>query len=577
MIKKLVGITISVAALLGTCVFIANADVLIQNSGTVPGTSVTFTGYTSPSALVTVTDSGGNVLGTTTATSSGIFSKTITSASTGSVTFNLYAEDTDSVVSSDYTAAFTIVSQVNNTESGIVIPPTISLASGDSAHVFGFAYPDSTINVYVSGSQVDTTKVNAIGKWSDVLGASKVTESISSKDDVTGQTISPFSKTVAFVPVQFTPTPTSTTTPTPTTTSTTTPTAGSTTTVTPTPGSLPNASTPSLVDSFISDLHAIKVYFEQPIPGFIATTLEIGSIFPTFIPLTDLEPLLNILFDLDELPIILLRALLLLLEYLGMRKKVRPWGVVFDSITKQPVDPVIVTLTRMDGTDTGKTQTHITDFEGKFGFLVEKGTYTLSIKKSGYMFPSTRLAGQQIDNDRENLYFGGIIHVEDANVINVNIPIDPVSFNWNQANKPIQYHPHRLAHFLKVLFFVLGLGSSIILFSIDRNFLNALFIILYPLLLIVTNLIVPKKVWGIVYDKNTMNILQGVVVKALKGDHEVVAGSFTTDHLGRYYIILNEGHYVLQVESADGTKVLRKSKPFYVHRNGTYVPPDIGI
>ncbi len=66
------------------------------------------------------------------------------------------------------------------------------------------------------------------------------------------------------------------------------------------------------------------------------------------------------------------RAIQLLASAFTRKKK--NWGVVFDAITKQPLDPVVVAIKDF----TGKViQTSITDMEGRFGFIVTPGTYTI--------------------------------------------------------------------------------------------------------------------------------------------------------------------------------------------------------
>ena len=58
------------------------------------------------------------------------------------------------------------------------------------------------------------------------------------------------------------------------------------------------------------------------------------------------------------------------------------------------------------------------------------------MKKSDYIFPSTKLTGRGKDELYDNLYFGGEINVENEDeIINKNIPMDAINFNWNEFEK----------------------------------------------------------------------------------------------------------------------------------------------
>ena len=137
--------------------------------------------------------------------------------------------------------------------------------------------------------------------------------------------------------------------------------------------------------------------------------------------------------SITEIVLLPFRLWVALLSFLGIRKKYRPWGVVYDSITKQPLDPAYVMLTDLDGNE---VSTSITDIDGRYGFLMAPGSYRMVANKTNYEFPSKRLAGQIADELYGNLYFGSDINVDEQNaVIAKNIPMDPVNFDWNEYAK----------------------------------------------------------------------------------------------------------------------------------------------
>ncbi|MEZ4211201.1 MAG: carboxypeptidase-like regulatory domain-containing protein [Candidatus Paceibacterota bacterium] len=100
---------------------------------------------------------------------------------------------------------------------------------------------------------------------------------------------------------------------------------------------------------------------------------------------------------------------------LGFRRRKRPWGTVFDSVTKQPLDPVYVMLKDSFGKE---ISTSITDLDGRYGFQVPAGQYSIFANKANYTFPSVKLVGKTEDELYHDLYFGETLSVEkDGEVI----------------------------------------------------------------------------------------------------------------------------------------------------------------
>ncbi len=132
----------------------------------------------------------------------------------------------------------------------------------------------------------------------------------------------------------------------------------------------------------------------------------------------------------------------LILVWFGVKKKANPWGTVYDSVTKQPIDPAYVVLYDMTGKEIA---TSITDIEGRYGFAVPAGTYTIVANKTNYEFPSKKLVGKVEDELYRDLYFGGPITVtEEGGIIAKNIPLDQLAFDWNEYAKDEQ---RRLRHY----------------------------------------------------------------------------------------------------------------------------------
>ena len=105
-----------------------------------------------------------------------------------------------------------------------------------------------------------------------------------------------------------------------------------------------------------------------------------------------------------------------------INKHALPWGTVFDSVTKKPIDLVLVRL--MSGEDKRVLETKVTDREGRFGFIVPAGRYYIFVSKEGFKFPS--------DKSKEG-YKGEEIKIssDSEGVIKIDVPID----KENEADK----------------------------------------------------------------------------------------------------------------------------------------------
>ncbi len=92
-----------------------------------------------------------------------------------------------------------------------------------------------------------------------------------------------------------------------------------------------------------------------------------------------------------------------------------PWGTVFDSTTKEPIELAVVRLHRADSDRIAETK--VTDRNGRFGFIVPKGEYYITVAKSNYTFPAKQPGGD---------YQGGKFSIEsiEEGFIKLNIPLD---------------------------------------------------------------------------------------------------------------------------------------------------------
>jgi hypothetical protein len=248
----------------------------------------------------------------------------------------------------------------------------------------------------------------------------------------------------------------------------------------------------------------------------------------------------------------------LLFVFMG-KKREHPWGTVYDSVTKQPIDPAYVVLMDMQGNEVA---TCITDIDGRYGFAVPPGTYTIVVNKTNFEFPSKKLFGKPNDELYNSLYFGEtIVITKQDEVIIKNIPMDKLNFDWNEfaktEQKRLSYYKHsdlfvaRASNF----FFWLGFMSAIVALLISHTLYNGIIFLLYIIFLIIRTTSVQFKPKGFVTDATTDQPLPFAILHVLSKvtGQEIIHK--VTDHTGGYYCLLPNGTYqvIIDRKNADGS------------------------
>lgn len=259
----------------------------------------------------------------------------------------------------------------------------------------------------------------------------------------------------------------------------------------------------------------------------------------------------------------------------------KPWGLVYDAVTKKPIDPAVVTIaTHENGVGEFK-QTRITDISGRFSFLITPGHYILSAEKTNYSFPSKIITGTT-DGKVQNIYHGEVIEVNDPYIINLNIPMDPLGYDWNQAVKPDTYNATLELIRDKGRLFVIIWGITTAFFSYIflPSAVNIILLFLYPFNFLFVKTQITKKLWGTVYYKTNQQPIPRVTVKAVNQKVRLALGHTTTDHLGRYYLLLSQGIYTIVVESEEKNrtvKTLAKIENVQVTKQNEIIDFDIAV
>ncbi|EKD95417.1 MAG: hypothetical protein ACD_24C00493G0001, partial [uncultured bacterium] len=315
-------------------------------------------------------------------------------------------------------------------------------------------------------------------------------------------------------------------------------------------------------------IEVIKSPQTQKIITFVAVAGNIAT------ALTVLPNIKEIIYTLNQIKHVNILGLLFGL----FRKKKNPWGIVYDSQTKQPLDPVILTLTDASG----KIYQTISDIYGRYEFIVDPGMYTLSAIKTNYTFPSKLLAGKKDDGIYDNLYFGEPINIQQDQKIQVHIPMDRENVDWNQLEKQKMGIVSRNGHLYKVvdLMFnatlILNILSLSLSYSLEKIIIFSLFVFLYTY----HNYIKSHKPWGIVTNFENRP-LGGIILRLVHVKFPKISGAIAvTKDNGRYNFLVRKGTYqiVAHKKNPDGTtREINRSKVMDVKKEQGSLGPDFKV
>ena len=270
---------------------------------------------------------------------------------------------------------------------------------------------------------------------------------------------------------------------------------------------------------------------------------------------------------LPEIVLIPARVLSLIMFSFGIKKRNRPWGTVYDSVTKQPIDPAFVTLKNLQGKEVA---TAITDLDGRYGFLVVPGIYTLHVRKTNYSFPSQKLAGKTSDPLYDNLYFGEALEIKNqGDVIAKNIPLDAEGFNWNEFVKKSQHLTVFYSRWdvairrASNIFFVVGFIVAIIAFFAAPYPYNTLILGGYLFLWLLRVLGIKPKPFGHIINKTTGMPSPFAIIRIMVPGSNVQVAHKVADQYGKYYCLVPKGKYYITIEEKkpDGSYLLTYTSP----------------
>lgn len=233
------------------------------------------------------------------------------------------------------------------------------------------------------------------------------------------------------------------------------------------------------------------------------------------------------------------------------KRRGKPWGTVYDSVTKRPLDPAYVVVSKETGEEVADA---ITDLDGRYGFLVPSGIYKLRANKTNYSFPTKNLAGRDKDELYENIYHDESVETKEGDIIVKNIPLDPIGFDWNEFEKNKQnlfrIYSDRERFWFKLfnIFYILGVVSAIFATIFDPRPVNFIFLGFYALFIIYNLLSGESKKAVSVKRMGNLEPIPFAIIKVFFAELNNQVKSVVADHLGRFYFLVGPGKYYVTID-----------------------------
>lgn len=119
-------------------------------------------------------------------------------------------------------------------------------------------------------------------------------------------------------------------------------------------------------------------------------------------------------------------------QVVGLKRKAKVWGVIYDADSKKPVPYAKVDLVDQSGR---VLESRFADRDGRYGFLTSPSSVhqsemqiSIRVSKPGFNFPSKLVSGSTADYIvYDHPYHGESVTIKKEGIINYNIPVDPTS------------------------------------------------------------------------------------------------------------------------------------------------------
>jgi hypothetical protein len=221
-----------------------------------------------------------------------------------------------------------------------------------------------------------------------------------------------------------------------------------------------------------------------------------------------------------------------------------PWGVVYDSKTKKAIGRAIVRIS--DSATKQLVTTAVTDAYGVFRVFLKRGTYTMAITKSGYVFPSTLITTSE-DKGYMNVYKGEEFTVAaDGELVIKSVPLDPQSSlsESSLSNLWIRLSPY--LEYVNSLILFVGIGFSLYTVFVNPTLPNFGLVGFYLALAMVKLALLQIPTQGTVKDEDGKAVA-GIELGLFDAEFKNVIATTFTDEKGKFSFYALNQDYTIKV------------------------------
>lgn len=250
-----------------------------------------------------------------------------------------------------------------------------------------------------------------------------------------------------------------------------------------------------------------------------------------------------------ELPYLLMTAVNDSFTIIGLKRKRRPIGYVYDAVSKGFIPSTIV---RIYSEDNKLVETTVTDAFGVLNTRLVSGNYRLESRNRKYISPS-RLVTNREDYPISNVYTGGKIYIDDSGELKMAIPMDPKdASSLTKLSSRIITRFRNGFFFLNIYVFIFALWLSLIAYAFSPNFITLIVLGLQipTVALLVYSLKSKSNRFGRVKDQQG-NLVNGVAVTLREINSGSVVSKRVSDSLGNLMFTVPAGKYLVELVNAD--------------------------
>lgn len=247
------------------------------------------------------------------------------------------------------------------------------------------------------------------------------------------------------------------------------------------------------------------------------------------------------------------------------KKKVLPYGYIYDAISKEPINRAIVRIYQ------GKklVATTVSNVYGAFNASLDPGEYLLKISSVGYTFPSKLVTGS-VDSPLQNIYRGGSFVIKEESPIKYSIPLDPMDpSNVDYFKTMLFGRLGKIFLALQKVLVIVGLLVAFFLYLRNPVTFNLVVVLFYiPLLFIhfFLSFSSQRQSFGVVKDEKGKP-LSKIVLGLREMEFEKLIAKRVTNDKGRYKFLVPGGKYRLEVLSLEYEIKYPKEKALLFEEN----------